>query len=134
MTMRNILKRQFVRFVMVGVVNTGFSYAVYAVLLYLGLPYALANLGATLLGILFSFGTHGRLVFGNHDLRLFVRFAACWLVIYAFNVGLIAGFIRLGLDAYVAGALALVPVVIASFLVQKFLVFGGTAAATVSNS
>lgn len=131
---RGILNIQFVRFLLVGIVNTGFSYSVYALLLFLTWPYALANLGAALLGILFSFGTQGRLVFGNRDLRLIGRFAACWLVIYGFNVALIASFIHFGLDAYVAGALALAPVVLASFLVQKFLVFGGPATTTVPSS
>lgn len=121
--MAGLLNIQFVRFMLVGVLNTGFSYSVYALLLYLGLPYALANLGAALLGIVFSFCTQGQIVFGNHDKRLIFRFAAFWLVIYAFNIALIAAFIRLGLDAYAAGALALIPVAAASFLVQKFLVF-----------
>ena len=132
--MRDLLKLRFCRFVLVGIVNTGFSYAVYAALLYIGLPYALANFGAALVGIVFSFGTQGRLVFGNRDARLIFRFAAYWLVIYAFNIALIAGFLRIGLDPYVGGAIALVPVVLASYLVQKFLVFGGVAAAVVSPS
>ena len=107
--MRRLLRFEFVRFVLVGVLNTAFGYAVYAGLLYLGLHYALANLMALLLGIAFSFRTQGTLVFRNPDLRLIVRFAACWLLILGFNIGLIALFMHFGLDAYVAGALSLLP-------------------------
>lgn len=127
--MRDLLRLQFVRFVLVGVLNTAFSYGVYAFFLYLGLPYALANLAALLLGIAFSFRTQGALVFGNRNPRLIVRFAACWLVIYGFNVGVIALLVRAGFDPYAAGALALLPTTLASYVVQRLLVFGAGAPA-----
>jgi len=121
--MRSMLNLEFVRFILVGVVNTGFSYFVYAVLLYFGLNFVAANLGAVLLGILFSFRTQGRLVFGSKDDRRIFRFAACWGVIWAVNVSLIAAFVHLGLGDYSAGALALLPAVGLSYFLQKLLVF-----------
>jgi putative flippase GtrA len=120
-----LVKQPFVRFVLVGVLNTAFAYGMYAALLWLGLPYALANLGSLVLGIAFSFVTQGRLVFGNRDNRLLPRFAACWVILYFVNVGLIALLIRFGMDAYSAGALALLPMAISSFFVQRYVVFGG---------
>ena len=69
----------FVRFILIGVVNTGFSYAVYAVLLLLGFHYAVANLVALILGIVFSFRTQGRFVFYNSSQQLFLRFVFGWL-------------------------------------------------------
>jgi len=109
--------------VIVGCLNTGFSYGVYALLLWVGLAFVWANAGALLLGILFSFRTQGRLVFGNRDNRRIIRFALCWGLIWLLNISLIAGFIRLGMNAYAAGALALVPATGLSYLVQKFFVF-----------
>lgn len=76
--MRNVLNFQFARFLLVGCLNTGFSYAIYAALLYLGLEYVAANFGALLLGILFSFHTQGHLVFRNSNSSLIYRFAASW--------------------------------------------------------
>ena len=122
--MRKLLKRQLFKFLVVGVLNTGFSYAIYACFLWLGLPFALANLGAVLLGILFSFRTQGKLVFGNSDGRLVYRFAACWAIIYGVNIGLISMLMRAGLNAYWAGAIALLPITCISYFVQRFLVFG----------
>lgn len=133
--MRRLLRLQFARFLLVGLVNTGFSYAVYAVLLYLGVVYYAANFGAMALGVGFSFLTQGRLVFSNRDPRLIFRFAAGWIVIYGINIGIIALLLRcLDLNAYVAGALALVPITLISYFVQKFLVFGAGHANPVKKS
>jgi putative flippase GtrA len=116
-------EKQFVRFLLVGTLNTGFSYLVYALLLLAGLHYAVANLGSVVLGIIFSFKTQGVLVFRDPRNALFARFAASWIVIYGANVALIALFVRLGLNPYVAG-LAVLPIIVpTSYLVQKILIF-----------
>jgi len=117
---------QFARFLLVGGINTGFSYGVYVVLLYVGLHYALANLSAVVIGIFFSFRTQGHFVFGNRANKLIFRFAACWGLIWLINILLISTFIRAGLNAYWAGALALIPVVALSFILQKVFVFKPT--------
>jgi putative flippase GtrA len=129
--------RQLLRFVLVGVLNTGFSYLVYVGLLYAGVHYVLANLGALVLGIVFSFRTQGLLVFGNPEWRRLRRFVPVWGFMFLINTGLIALLLRFGFNAYVAGALALLPVVALSYLLQKFFVFMPSdppaAAAKVSN-
>lgn len=111
------------RFVLVGLVNTAFSYSLYALLVWLGVHFAVANLGATVAGILFSFRTQGRWVFGDTRWGRLRRFVPAWALLYLFNVAVIAVLVRFGLDAYTAGALALVPTVAASYLVQKHYVF-----------
>ena len=121
--MRGILQVQFIRFLIVGGLNTAFSYAVYAALLSAGLGYVWANFVSLVLGILVSFGTQGHFVFGNRDGRRIVRFAACWGLIWVVNVLLITGLIRLGLNAYWSGALTLVPIALMSYAIQKLLVF-----------
>src|SRR3954454_8664255 len=55
---------RFLRFLVVGSLNTLFSYAVYAVMLFVGLPYVYANFVALATGVLFSFRTQGAFVFG----------------------------------------------------------------------
>lgn len=122
---RDPLSRQWLRFLIVGCLNTSFSYGVYALLLWFGLTFVWANAGALLLGILFSFRTQGRLVFGSRDDRKIIRFALCWGLIWLLNISFIAGFMRMGMNAYTAGAVALVPATGLSYLVQKFFVFAG---------
>jgi len=114
---------QAIRFVLVGVLNTTFSYLIYAALLFFGLGYQLANLLAVIVGILFSFKTQGRLVFHNNDNRLLGRFVLCWALIYICVIFLIGRIIALGFDAYLAGALALPFSVALSYLGQKYFVF-----------
>lgn len=122
--MRTVLNNRLVRFLLVGALNTGISYSIYAALLFVGLPYVVANFGALVLGIFVSFRTQGRLVFGNQNDWLIFRFAAFWGLIFLFNISLIALLMRGGLNAYWAGAIAIVPVTLASYQVQKVLVFG----------
>jgi len=117
---------RFVRFLLVGVLNTFFSYVVYACLIFAGLQYALANLCALLAGLVFSFNSQKRLVFREMGEGSFVRFVLVWAVIYAGNVSVIAMFLRVGFDAYAAGALALPFVAVASYWLQTRLVFGRT--------
>jgi len=119
----DLWKIHFVRFMLVGIVNTLFSYLIYALLLFLGLNYAIANLLALMIGLVFGFRTQGKLVFNNQDHRVFWRFILCWAVIYGVNITLISGIMTLGLDAYIAGVLAIPPTALISYLAQKYLVF-----------
>lgn len=117
-------RAQLARFVLVGGLNTAFGYAVYLVLLLVGMPYPVASLGALVLGILTGFRLHGSLVFDNRDSSLLWRFVACWATIYLCNVMFIKVLLLLGVDAYWAGGIAIVPVALLSYVTQKFLVFG----------
>jgi putative flippase GtrA len=76
--------RQFVRFVLVGVLNTAFGYGIYGLFLWVGVGLPLSLLGATVLGVLFNFVTTGRLVFRDfawHRLPAYlVTYALLWLV------------------------------------------------------
>lgn len=114
------------RFVTAGVFNTGFSYGVYALCLWLGIAYPLANLAAMVAGVLIGFVTQGHFVFRRLEGRRFPRFLLSWLALWGLNVLLIRLLLPLMQDnAYLAGALALCIIVPLSFLVQKHLVFGG---------
>lgn len=119
-----------VRFVLVGLLNTSFSYLIYAALLFVGLVYQMANLLAVIVGVLFSFKTQGHLVFDNHDNRLLGRFILSWAFIYLVTITLIGRIVALGFNAYLAGALALPFSVALSYLSQKYFVFRQSAAAT----
>ena len=112
-----------IRFVLVGAINTGFSYSIYALLLFVGLGYQLANFCSLVLGILFSFKTQGHFVFRNADNRLLGRFVLCWILIYVCNIAVIGWIIAFGFDAYSAGALALPITILLSYLTQKYFVF-----------
>jgi putative flippase GtrA len=110
----------------VGGATTALSYVLYAFLLFLGLTYIVASMAALVAGILFSFKTQGRFVFGNRDNRLLGRFIICWVLIYFANVTFIGQMIALGMNGYVSGALAVPANIVLSYLVQRFIVFRPT--------
>ena len=128
-----LLQYRFTRFLLIGGINTAFSYSLYAFLVFLGINYAIASLMALIGGILFSFKTQAIFVFNNSDNRLLGRFIICWVLIYFGNIAFIKAMLMLGLDAYVAGALAIPPIAILSYLMQKFIVFRGTASSADSS-
>lgn len=116
-------RAQLIRFGLVGGLNTGFSYGVYALGLFVGLSFYLASLLALILGIMVSFFTQGRLVFQAQLEGRFVRFVAIWAVLYLVNIALIWVLAKTGMSYYLAGLVAFVPIVALSFLLQKFVVF-----------
>jgi hypothetical protein len=83
-----MVARQFVRFLAVGLLNTAFGYAVFAVAILAGLGSMLSLVLAYVFGITFNFFTTGRFVFRDKRLSVFARFVAAYGVIYAFNVAL----------------------------------------------
>lgn len=116
-------RSRIVRFLIVGGVNTAFSYGVYALLLFMGLNYAVANFAALIAGILFGFKAQGSLVFENPENRLLGRFVVCWMVMYLLNVTFIRKMIEIGVDRYLAGALPIPGIAALSYAGQKFFVF-----------
>ena len=112
------------RFALVGVVNTAFSYGLYTLLLGAGLGIALASAIALVAGIVFSFATQGLVVFRHASASTFVRFVLAWAAIYAANLGLIHAFMRIaGVGAAAGGALAIAPVTLLSYFIQRDFVF-----------
>ncbi|MDR0940174.1 MAG: GtrA family protein [Mediterranea sp.] len=114
----------FVRFVLVGIVNTLFGVGLYCLFIYLGLPYRLAVLLSTVLGVLFNFKTIGAFVFRNRSNRLLFRFVGVYVVAYFVNIGIIhLLLLTTPLGEYWAGIVTTPVVAIVSYLLQKRFVF-----------
>jgi putative flippase GtrA len=111
------------RFLIVGGVNTAFSYGVYALLVFVGVNYAAASLAALIAAVLFGFKTTGTLVFGNSENRRLGRFVVCWVAIYFVNVTIIGKMIDFGFDRFMAGALPIPAIAPLSYALQKVFVF-----------
>lgn len=118
-------RHRWLRFLVMGGINTGFSYGVYALLVYCGLNYAVSNLCSLILGILFSFRTQAAFVFQQGGQGLFMRYVMVWTVLYLSNIAMIGSMMRIGANAYTAGALAIVPTAVLSYFLQKSFVFSG---------
>jgi putative flippase GtrA len=112
-----------VRFLVVGSFNTALCFLVYAGLAWLGLPVWAASFGGLVFGIGLGFLTQGRIVFGNRDPKRFGRFVLGWVIIYGLQVGAIEALVHRGVGPSMAGLIVLPGIVVASYLVQKWLVF-----------
>ncbi len=119
----SVEQRRFIKFLLVGVLNTLFGYAVFALFVYLGFHYSLASLLSTILGVLFNFRTTGRLVFNNRNNSLLWRFAMVYTVVYGCNVGLLRVMDGYSINMYVAGAVAVLPLALLSYFLNKRFVF-----------
>lgn len=115
---------QFLRFLVVGAVNTLFGYAVFAGLILAGVPPMPALVATYIVGVLFNFFTTRRFVFAapGHGAAL-ARFVVAYVVIYFFNLALYTVFDHAGLSPLVAQALCVPVVAVFSFLLFKFQVF-----------
>jgi putative flippase GtrA len=121
----------FVRFLIVGAINTAFGYAVFGGMLWLGCQRTVALLLATIAGVLFNFRTVGVAVFRNPEPRLFLRFVAGYSVVFAVNATLLEGLVR-GLEwsPMVAQAASLPVMAVVGFLTMRTLVFQSRTVAT----
>ena len=113
----------FLRFLVVGGINTVFGYSVFALFILMGLHYVLAALLAQICGILFNFKTTGTIVFKNKDNRLIFRFFAVYLFTYLLNIGLLKLFDMADIGPLIAGAIIVLPMAFVSFLLMRKFVF-----------
>jgi putative flippase GtrA len=114
---------QFIKFILVGGLNTLIGYLVFSFFLFLNFHYALASFFALMIGILFNFKTHGRLVFGSRNNSLIFRYVVGWVVVYVAAVACLAGFEWFGVNLYLANALLIPPLTVVAFFINLKFVF-----------
>jgi putative flippase GtrA len=120
---RNLIGRQFIKFLLVGLLNSLFGYGCFAVLLYLGLHYPIALFLATVLGVAFNFKSTGALVFGSRNNRLIFKFVASYAIVYLVNAAGIRIFTEFGYAPYIGGAILILPMAVLAFILNKRFVF-----------
>lgn len=114
---------QFIKFILVGILNTIFGYGLWALLIYIGLHYALAVVLSTILSVLFNFKTTGYLVFKNKDNKLLWKFVHIYILTTCLSIlGLKCATIA-NINLYLAGFFLTGIMAIISFLMQKYYVF-----------
>jgi putative flippase GtrA len=120
---KNSTGNQFLTFLFIGAINTVFGYSIYALLIFFGLEYFYAIAVSTIIGVAFNFHTIGKYVFESKSNSLIFRFFGVYLFIFLINCALIKAFIVLGLNAYLSGALAVLPMALLSFVLNRQFVF-----------
>ncbi|GJH20534.1 GtrA family protein [Caballeronia novacaledonica] len=119
--------RQFIRFVLVGLFNTGFGYGIIFLCMYLfGLSPELSNILGYGISVGVSYLLHRRITFRSQQAhtREVVRFLVVFAFAYAANLVFLIVLVRwLGVDKGISQLLAGVVYVAASYLMNKFFVF-----------
>lgn len=123
MKIKNILNLQFVKFVLVGFLNTCFGYGIYALMLFIGVAYPIASLISTVLGIIFNFKTTGLIVFKNRKNGLIIKFFLVYLINYIAGLGLLYVMKTIGINLYLAGFIGIIILVYPTYLLNKKFVF-----------
>ena len=113
----------FVRFLAVGLLNTGFGYASYAAFILIGVPLWLAVGGSTILAFCFNFLSYGGMVFNNLSWRLLPRFLGFYAILGLSNFVLLNGLEKLGFDPLLGQALLLPFLAVFGFFGMRIFVF-----------
>lgn len=95
----------------------------YALLLLLGIHYALALMLATVIGVLFNFKTTGILVFKNRKNRLIYKFIIAYSSTYVLNVGILKVCKSWCINLFAVQAVLVLPMASLSYLLNKYFVF-----------
>ena len=113
---------RFIRFVLVGVLNTAFGYGVYALFVLLGAAPQIALLMQFAVGAVWNYFTHARLVFDTTGYRKMPAYLACYAGLYLLNAALLGLLMAQGVGPLVAQAVILPLIVVLSFaLISRVL-------------
>lgn len=113
----------FIRYLLVGGLNTVFGYTVFALLVYLGLHYSIALFFATVAGIFFNFKTIGHFVFARSEWKFLWKFIMIYGVLYIVNVCCIFVLLYYVNNVYLANALALIIIAGLGFFLNRSFVY-----------
>ena len=121
-----IKESKFIKFILVGILNTMVGYSLFAFFIFLNIHYSLAVLFSTVLGVLFNFKTIGKIVFDSSDNSLIFKFISVYTIIYLLNISFLWIFRYYGFEnMYINGFVLLAPFAIVSFFLNKKYVFRG---------
>lgn len=114
-----------IKFLVVGGVNTVFSYSCYAGLLFIGLHYSLAALFGTLLGIVFNYLSTSRYVYNasSASISRVIRFVLVYSLQYLLNVLCLWFLEQSGFNPYISGLLLILPMAVVSYLLLNYFVY-----------
>jgi len=113
--------QKFGRFVVVGLVNTAFGYAVFALLLWLGMAPQPALIFAFAIGVMWNYLTTARYVFGATGFRRLPAYAMAYLSVYVANALALQAMLSRAVDPFAAQAILTPLAAILSFILLSLV-------------
>ena len=123
MPIPNILQKQIIRFILMGIINTIFGYLLFSVLIYLKFDPSTAIISSTILGMIFNFNSFGRYVFNKTDKNLIVKFISSYFLLMIFNISLQKSLHFCIPSDYLSGLISIILTAGLSFIMNKYYVF-----------
>lgn len=120
---RRLAQVRFLRFLVVGGLNTAFGYGLFYLLLRLSGSAMFALTLGTILGVLFNFVTTGSLVFRALERHRLIRFFGVYGIVYLYNAAGLTILQAMGVDPALGGLLLLPGAVAISYLLNRAFVF-----------
>ncbi len=122
---RVLINPRIVKFLSVGLLNTVFGYAVYAILIFVGVPYLTALFVATVTGVIFNYFSFSHIVFhGNGGWFVFRRFVVAYGAVYVLNAALLKALTEDFLFNPYVGQIICIPLsVLLSWLAMNYWVY-----------
>ncbi|MFZ1806600.1 MAG: GtrA family protein [Cyclobacteriaceae bacterium] len=122
--MKTIFSNQFVRFLLVGGINTAFGYIMFALFIFLTGNDVATIILANIVGILFNFKTYGNIVFNSTDNHKIYKFIAVYSVLMVAQILALKGLSLSGItNRYISGAILTPPMALLSFFMLRLFVF-----------
>ena len=119
----NLRKNRFMRFLVVGGVNTLFGFAVYIIAIIAGATVWFALLASMVAGTGFNFFTTGGYVFRELSFTRFPRFIICYLFVYGINLVLIELLSMWLSDKVLSQFILIFPMAVLSYFIMVRFVF-----------
>ncbi|PPQ36945.1 GtrA family protein [Rhodoblastus acidophilus] len=120
---RRLAQARFLRFLVVGGLNTVFGYGLFYLLLRLSGSALFALTLGTVIGVLFNFVTTGALVFRTMERRRLAKFLGVYGIVYLYNAAGLTILQAMALDPALAGLLLLPGAVAISYGLNRSFVF-----------
>lgn len=116
-------RERFLRFLLVGAVNTVFGYSIFAIIYMVSNNHNISAVVATAGGVLFNYFSTGKFVFNNRGYAAFLPFILVYIVALILNIIVLNGLIYFGLNAFISQALSLPVLVITSYFLNSRIAF-----------
>ena len=120
-----LCNHQKIKFLFAGGLNTVFGYSIYVIFVFVGIPYLVSLLMATILGVIFNYHSFGRIVFPSlGGMVAFRRFIAAYSTVYLINaIALEMLTNNLQLGPYAAQVICISPSIIMNWVLMNYWVF-----------
>lgn len=115
--------KRFLKFGIAGVINTIFSYILFALLVYFGVKYWVATILCYLIGLLFNYKTIEKIAFNDANKKSFKYFILIFIFQCGLNIGLLTMLLHMGINEYLAAWIVVIPLAIVGYVLNKKYVF-----------